>query len=98
MMAAPNIQIGNIPSPYELRKFVIDYRQLPICVEHIEETGFLRKRYVYYHNYGDYVSIIIVTTTLRGAAKIKKYVYNIEKRHRRTKVNYPKSDTRQYVS
>jgi len=98
MMTIPNIQIGNIPSPFELRKYVIDYRQLPVCVEYIEETGFLRKRYVYYHNYGDHVSIIIVTIPFTGEPRVKKYNFNIEKRHLRTKAKHPKSNFYQYVS
>jgi hypothetical protein len=98
MATAPNIQFGNIPSPYEVRKYVIDYRQLPICVEHIIETGFLKKRYIYYHNYGDFISIVIVTTTLTGATKIKKYTYSVEKRRRHNKVDHPKNNMRQYVS
>jgi hypothetical protein len=92
-MGTPTFQIGNIPSPYEAKKIIIDYRNLPICVDHIEDTGTLRKRYVYYHNYGDHVDIFIVTIPFKGKPKVKKYTYTTGERHR-----LPKSDARQYIS
>ena len=72
-MVSPTIQLSNIPSPYELRKIVIDYRNLPVCFEHIEDVGVFRKRYVYYHNYGDYVRITIVEIPFIGEPKLKSY-------------------------
>lgn len=99
-MGAPNIQLGDIPSPYEMRKVVIDYRNLPVCVDHIEDTGFLRKRYVYYHNYGTYVQITIVMVPMMGEPKILSYRYNTGKKRQRTshaKVKTRDTNLKQYV-
>lgn len=99
-MGIPNIQLGDIPSPYETRKVVIDYRNLPICIDHIEDTGFLRKRYVYYHNYGTYVQIIIVMIPMMGKPTSLSYRYDIKKRRKRplrVNVRPRKTDPNQYV-
>ena len=79
-----NIQLGNIPSPIELKKYVVDLRAIPICVDHIIDTGFFRKRIVYYHNYGDRIQITIVMIPMVGEPKIIKYSYS-------TKTKHPKS-------
>lgn len=96
-----NIQLSNIHIPYELRKIVIDYRNLPICTSHIEDTGFLRKRYVYYHNYGTYVQITIITIPMFGEPKIITYHYSVAKKHRQSlprKAHRPITDSRQYIA
>jgi len=97
-MGPPNIQMGDIPSPYELRKIVIDYRNLPICVDHIIETGTIRKKCVYYHNYGWHTDIVIVTIPFRGEPKVKKYTFRTSERKRLPKVKHPKGNVHQYVS
>ena len=99
-MSTPNIQVGNIPTPFSLRKIVIDYRNLPICVDHVEDTGNLRKRYVYYHNYGNRIQISIVTIPLFGEPKVVSYSYSIEKNHRISlprKLKHQTNNFRQYV-
>jgi len=84
-----------------MRKVVIDHRNLPICIDRIEDTGFLRKRYVYYHNYGAYIQITIVMIPMMGEPKILSYRYDVKKkrqRHPRLHIDPPRNiDPKQYV-
>ena len=54
---------------------MIDYRNIPICISHQKEVGSFRKRFIYYHNYGDRIVITIVAFSLRGEPKVVAYCY-----------------------
>ena len=84
----------------KLEKRILDLRVIPICVDHIIDTGFFRKRIVYYHNYGDHIQITILMLPMVGKPKIIKYNYSTKTKHRKSsqrKVKRQSSKSDHYV-
>ena len=95
-----NIQLSGIRSPFELRKHILDVRDIPICVDHVTDTGIFRKRIVHYHNYGERIQITIVMIPMVGKPKIIKFNYSTQTKHRKSpqrKVKRQSSKSDSYV-
>jgi hypothetical protein len=77
----------NLESPvqYKVHKYILDPKSLQICVDRIDEVGYLRKKFLYYHNFGTYLTIVIVEFRLYGEPKITRYVWHFQKKKRKVK-------------
>jgi len=58
-----NIDLPEFPVKYEKikKEVIMDNRHLPICVTHTAERGTVVKHLIKYHNYGNYVKVIVMT-------------------------------------